>query len=272
MSDIKIENEHVFGDVDTSGVAPHLVAYLEAVAADPQVVALLDRATSILRPAPGERVLEVGCGLGADARELARAVAPGGSVVAVDISEAMLAAARQRHDASLDVTYEHADVTALPYDDGSFDVVRIERVLQHVPEVERACAELARVLKPGGRVLVVDPDWGPLVADVGDDELAGRVLDHARGRMIQPRAALHLRRLLAGAGLAEVELYGHAFTYTDVAEAAVLLPMFNEEIPQEANMMPAEDREEWFAVARTAGADGIFAAGWTAYVALARKP
>jgi ubiquinone/menaquinone biosynthesis C-methylase UbiE len=272
VTEIKIEHENVFADVDTSGVAPHLVTYLETVAARPEVVELHDRATALLAPRPGERVLEVGCGLGADARELARAVSPGGAVTAVDVSEAMLQAARERHDPTLDVTYEQADVTDLPYDDATFDVIRIERVLQHVPDGERACAEMARVLKPGGRLLALDTDWHSLVADVGDDDLTQRVLAHATGRMIRPRAARHLRRLLAGAGLADVRVVPHAFAYTRLADAAVLLPMFNEEIPQEANFMADADREPWFAAARAADADGTFLAGWTAYVALARKP
>jgi len=272
MTEMKIEREHVFEDVDASGVAPHLVAYLEAVAARPEVTELHDRATALLAPRPGERVLEVGCGLGADARELARAVAPTGSVVAVDVSEAMLNAARERHDDTLDVTYERADVTDLPYDDASFDVIRIERVLQHVPQVEKACSEMARVLRPGGRLLALDTDWASLVADVGDDALVDRVLTHAMGRMLQPRAARRLRGLLAGAGLADVSLHAHAFAYTSAADAAVLLPMFNEEIPQEANFMPAEDRDAWFAAVKESDAAGTFMTGWTAYIALARKP
>lgn len=272
MSEITIEKENVFEDVDGSGVAPQLVEYLESVAARPEVRELHDLATALLQPKPGERVLEVGCGLGADARELARAVAPDGAVTAVDVSEAMLNAARERHDETLAVTYERADVTGLPYDDASFDVIRVERVLQHVAQVERACAEMARVLKPGGRLLVLDTDWGSLVADVGDDDLTARVLGHSLGRMIQPRAAMHLRRLLTGAGLGDVTLRGHSFTYTSATEAAVLLPMFNEDIPQEANFMTADDRAPWFAAVKRADANGTFMAGWTAYYALARKP
>jgi SAM-dependent methyltransferase len=272
VTEIKIENEHVFQDVDTSGVAPHLIAYLESVAARPEVRELHDRAAALLAARPGERVLEVGCGLGADARELAAQVAPGGSVVAVDVSESMLNAARERHDPSLDVTYERADVLELPYDDGSFDAIRIERVLQHVGDPARACAELARVLRPGGRVQVIDTDWDSLVIDLADEDLAERALRHATGRMIQPRAARRLRRLLAGAGLTDVSMTPHAFAYTSLADAAVPLPMVNEEIPPAADFVPAEDRERWFAALRAADADGTFFAGWTAYVAVAHKP
>lgn len=264
--------DRAFANVDTSGVAPHLVRYLETVAARPEVRALHDLATGLLQPRPGERVLEVGCGLGADARELAAAVAPTGAVVAVDVSESMLAAARERHDPALAVTYERADVTDLPYDAESFDVVRIERVLQHLPDVARACAEMARVLVPGGRLLAVDTDWGSFSIDLADRDLAERCLAHARKKFAQPRAALGLRRHLAGAGLAEVSLTPYAFCYTSLADAAVLVPMLTEEMPPEADFVPAGDREAWFAALKDADASGTFAAAWTLYVALARKP
>jgi SAM-dependent methyltransferase len=272
VSDMTIENDHPFREVDSSGVAPELIGYLERVAALPEVRELHDRTAALLDAQRGERVLEVGCGLGADARELAARVAPGGEAVAVDVSQAMVDAARERHDPALPVTYERADVTDLPYDDASFDVVRIERVLQHVPDVARACAEMARVLKPGGRLLALDTDWGSFAVDLADTALVERCLAHLATRFVQPRAALALRRLLVDAGLTDVRLAPHAFLYTDFARAAVPLPMLNEQIPAEADFVPRADREQWFAALKAADANGTFAAGWTAYFALARKP
>jgi ubiquinone/menaquinone biosynthesis C-methylase UbiE len=272
VAEQKSEQEHAFRDVDASGVAPELVRYLDEVAARPEVRALHDAAHAMLAPQPGENVLEVGCGLGADAREIARAVAPAGRVTAVDVSDAMLAAARERHDEALDVTYERADVTGLPYADGTFDAVRIERVLQHVPDTARACAEMARVLKPGGRVLALDTDWGSLAVDLADTALAERCLAHTTQRFVQPRAGLTLRRLLATAGLPAVETKAFAFSYTSLAEAAVLLPMLNDQIPVEADFVPRADRDAWFAALEQADRDGTFVAGWTGYVVLARKP
>jgi SAM-dependent methyltransferase len=269
---MKIENEHVFKDVDTSGVAPELIGYLEAVAALPEVRAVHDRTQALLGAKPGERVLEVGCGLGADARELAERVAPGGSVVAIDVSKAMVDAARDRHDDSLDVTYEVADVTGLPYDDASFDVVRVERVLQHVPDVAKACAEMARVLKPGGRLLAYDTDWGSLSVDLADTALLDRCVAHLQGRFIQRRAGLALRRLLTEAGLTVTDVTPFPFVYTDLEQAAVSLPMLNNRIPPAADFVPAADRDAWFAALRAADEAGTLTVGWTGYSALAAKP
>ena len=268
---MKIEKEHVFEDVDNSGVAAELIRYLEEVAALPEVRDVHDRCAAMLDARPGERVLEVGCGLGADARELAERVAPGGSVVAVDISQAMIDAARERHDGSA-VTYERASVTELPYDDASFDVVRVERVLQHVPDVDLACREMARVLRPGGRVLAYDTDWGSFAIDLADTALVDRCLAHISGRFIQRRAGLELRRRLANAGLAVSEVAAFAFSYTDLAKAAVPVPMLNEHIPEDAEFVPRADRAAWFAALHEADDAGTFTAGWTGYAALGRKP
>ncbi|HWL36669.1 MAG TPA: methyltransferase domain-containing protein [Frankiaceae bacterium] len=272
MTEIKIENEHVFRDVDTSGVAPHLIAYLEAVAALPEVRAVHEITAAMLDAQPGERVLEVGCGLGADARELAERVLPAGEVVAIDLSKAMVEAARERHDERLPVTYDVADVTALPYDDASFDVVRIERVLQHVPDAALACREIARVLKPGGRVLAYDTDWGSFSVSIADTALAERCLAHIAGRFINRRAGLDQRAYLARAGLDAATVTPHAFVYTSLAQAAVPVPMLNDQLPPEADFVPLADRDAWFAAVEAADADGTLVVAWNGYSVLARKP
>ena len=267
---MKIETEHVFEDVDNSGVAPALIGYLEAVAALPEVRRVHDETAALLDARPGERVLEVGCGLGADARELAARVAPDGEVVAIDISQAMVDAATERHDGST-VTYRKASVTELPFDDASFDVVRTERVLQHVPDVDLACREIARVLRPGGRVLAYDTDWGSFAIDLADADLVRRCVTHLSTRFIQYRAGLELRRRLAGAGLRADTVVPFPFAYTELARAAVPLPMLNEDIPADAEMVPSADRDAWFAAVKQADAEGTFVVGWTGYAVLAHK-
>jgi ubiquinone/menaquinone biosynthesis C-methylase UbiE len=104
----------------------------------------------LLGAIPGHRILEVGCGLGDDAAALAGRVAPGGAVVAVDGSQAMVDAAAQRHGDVAGLSFELADATELPFEDASFDGCRIDRVLQHIADPARAIAEMARVLRPGG--------------------------------------------------------------------------------------------------------------------------
>jgi SAM-dependent methyltransferase len=92
------------------------------------------------------RVLEVGCGWGELAEWIARDT--GAEVVATDLSPRMVELARERGIAAT-----VADVQSLPYDDGTFDVVVAAWMLYHVPDLDRGLGELARVLRPGGRLV-----------------------------------------------------------------------------------------------------------------------
>ena len=114
--------------------------------------ALEARVGRLLAPLRGdERALDVGCGTGALAHVLAPLV---GEVVGVDSSEEYLAAARE--DAPAGCTFVRGDAEALPFPYGDFDLVGCLRVLHHVPRPELVVSELARVTRPGGRILLAD--------------------------------------------------------------------------------------------------------------------
>ena len=128
-----------------------------------------------LRLAAGERLLDVGCGLGEATRALAIDLGRTGEVVGVDASTAMLAAARSRWDGVCRARFVLGDAQALDLPSGSFDAARSERVLQWLPDPRAAVAELARALRPGGRLSLIDTDWGSLSLDIGDRDLADAV-------------------------------------------------------------------------------------------------
>ena len=109
--------------------------------------------------APGEAVLDVGCGTGSLAIAAKRHVGPTGAVYGVDASPKMLArAGKKAVKIGLDVVFRNGAAQALPFADGQFDAVLSTLLLHHLPRTARQqCAsEMRRVLKPGGRALVVD--------------------------------------------------------------------------------------------------------------------
>jgi SAM-dependent methyltransferase len=114
----------------------------ETAAADARVP--LVEAVAAARPT---RILEVGCGWGELAEWVGRET--GAEVVAVDLSPRMVELARERG-----VDARIGDVQALPFADGEFDVAIAAWMLYHVPDLDRGVAELARVLRPGGRLVV----------------------------------------------------------------------------------------------------------------------
>jgi ubiquinone/menaquinone biosynthesis C-methylase UbiE len=128
-----------------------VVGYRVAIQEE-RAAALRDRVQQLLAPLDGtERALDSGCGAGALAFALAPFV---GSVVGVDLSAELIAAGRELAPANCELTV--GDATALPFEYGSFDIVGCMRVLHHARRPELVVSELARVTRPGGRILLVD--------------------------------------------------------------------------------------------------------------------
>ena len=127
---------------------------------------------------PGEHVLDIGSGPGFLAVEMAAEVGPDGRVAGVEPSESMLDLARRRDrpPGAAPVDFQAGEATALPYPDGSFDAVTSTQVYEYVADMSTALAEAHRVLRPGGRVLILDTDWDSIVWRCTDRALMRRVL------------------------------------------------------------------------------------------------
>jgi SAM-dependent methyltransferase len=115
----------------------------------------------------GAVVVDVGCGAGTDLLLAARAVGPRGQAIGVDMTETMRdrAAAGALRCGMVHVDVRNGDATSLPVDSRSADVVISNGVLNLVPEKSKAIAEIARVLKPGGRVQIADIVIGEVLPD-----------------------------------------------------------------------------------------------------------
>lgn len=118
------------------------------------------RAAELAGVGAGSRVLDVASGTGDLALELARRVAPGGEVIGCDFSEAMLDRAREKsarqHGAAVRPRFEWADAMRLPYPDGAFDAATVGFGARNFEDLGRGLAEMARVVRPGGRVVVLE--------------------------------------------------------------------------------------------------------------------
>ncbi len=118
------------------------------------------RAADLAAVRPGDRVLDVATGTGDLAVELARRVGAHGEVVGSDFSEAMLARARAKVAASDDgrapVRFEWGTALALPYADGEFAAATVGFGARNFSDLERGLREMARVVRPGGRVVVLE--------------------------------------------------------------------------------------------------------------------
>ncbi|MGI9116929.1 MAG: methyltransferase domain-containing protein [Gaiellales bacterium] len=137
------------------------------------VVAIRQLQIDLLGPLEGAAVLDIGCGPGIYARDLAQR---GARVTAIDSAPAMLAAAEaEARAAGVAIELATGDASALPFPDASFDAAVLVQVIEYVPDAVGALREIARVLRPGGRLLVCDTDWATGSWGIGDADLAERI-------------------------------------------------------------------------------------------------
>lgn len=212
---------NAFADVDRSGRGPELLRYLDDAhrgLSDPKNVMRAGLAVE-----PGQSVLDLGCGAGHELVELESA---GRRAFGVDSSSVMLEASRLRlQNHGLAVRLVHADAHGLPFADEAFAGCRIERVLQHVRDPAAVLAEAHRVLRPGGGLAVLEPDWASLALASADTEAARLVAEAVGSHIPHRRIGRDLRRLLIQAGFTDVRTETELVVYSSVAELSHVISL-----------------------------------------------
>lgn len=208
--------------------------------------------------------LDVGCGFGADAIELAKRLGPGGHTTGVDVSEAMIAEARRRTTGpGLDVEFLVADALALPFEDHEFDVCRIETVLQHVADPGRAVAEMVRVTRLGGRVGALELDPGTMYLDHPDAELFEQLRSSFISAVVGTMAR-SVPRLFVEAGLVDVRITPHVII-GDAYAYRLQLAHYVDTL-RDRDAISAERAGRWWSAIHAAEEAGHFNGGITAFV------
>jgi ubiquinone/menaquinone biosynthesis C-methylase UbiE len=208
-------------NVDAQPNAAKLATTLELRGRTPSQTRLRRRFLRFVPIRPGDRVLEVGCGTGVVARDLAAMVGRRGRVVGVEPSRTILALARRlcRGAPGGRIALREGDGAHLPFAAGRFDVALAITVILHVADPLRVVGELARVVKRGGRVGLQDQDFGIVAVTHPDRELTDRIMRGVAARIYaEPCSGRRLPGLLLDAGLEKVKLL------TDVYQDTTLEP------------------------------------------------
>lgn len=226
----------------------------------------------LLGLSPGDRVLDVGCGQGVDVRLLSSRVGPEGEVVGVDISETMIDAARERTENTSNARFELADAMDLPFADDSFDAAQAERVLVHTDGPDLALSELARAVRPGGRVGVTEPDLGSIIIETPGGQSMDD-LNPAYAVHQQPMIGRRLFRMVREAGWTDVDVnlkIQHVPAFEFLAKA-LMIEDWLDAMKSRGEITQAE-AEEWLEGCRQASDEGLFFGAGTAFTVVGTVP
>lgn len=219
----------------------------------------------------GESVLDAGCGPGDDLFDMVERVGPDGRLVGLDASEVMIAEARRRAaQRSLPVTFKVGEATALPFPDGTFDVCRAARLLEHLPDPRGALSEMVRVTRPGGRVVVFDFDWDTLIIDHPDKETTRTVVltysDSIQNGWIGRQLPRLLReRRLDLLSIDPLQVFVH-YALAELFLGAHLVAL------QTNGALRPDQAQRWWEYLQHADADGTLLVSFTAFVVVGAKP
>ncbi len=175
-------------------------AQLERAYQTPEIVNQRLRTLAALGLAAGESVLDAGCGTGLLLQQEALAVGRGGRAEGMDYSDDMLALARERLRELPQAGLRQGSIESLPFGDAEFDALSCTQTLLYVERLEQTLDEFFRVLKPGGRLAIVETDWGGAVLNSHDAAMTRRVFDAWDLAQANPNLPRRLRPLLAAAG------------------------------------------------------------------------
>lgn len=243
-----------FSDVDSSADPQLFVRCLEEQYAKNSLLRLNKvRTLELADIQSGHWVLDAGCGTGKDTIQMAALVGTG-HVFGIDFSREMIVTAKTAA-ATLDlpITFQHGNIYQLEFADNFFDRCRADKTFQHLADPQAAVTELIRVTKPGGKIIIAEPDHDSLIIDTPFIDINHRFMRFRSDQMTQGSIAHQLYNIFKELGLENVGIEPLTRAYTSYEEKRVSSPYLKEIwMAQEAGAVTKEEAESWAAYLREA--------------------
>jgi ubiquinone/menaquinone biosynthesis C-methylase UbiE len=184
----------------------YFIEFLEFLDKREDIKRLRAEAAKRLNLVPGNKVLDLGCGIGGATFPLAEITGPAGLAAGVDISSAMIEVANRRANGCSGIEFKVGEACAIPYPDKFFDAARSERVFLYLPDRLGAIQEMKRVVKAGGRVSLMDTDLDCTAVYSKNLALTRKMTSIVAASMPNPNSARDLPALAKRAGLKEIQI------------------------------------------------------------------
>lgn len=260
--------QHGFTDVDAQSDPTRWVQTLDKARREPLYAAYKQRIVELLNPQPGATYLEVGTGTGSDALEVMTQIPV--RVVGVDSSRTMIEEAHRRGLREAVV----ADAQNLPFEAETFDGAWADRTFQHLLDPVAALSEIVRVTKPGGVIVVADPDYGTQIVAIADQDLAQRVLRFRAEFGLRNGTLAHdMERLFAHALLTDVQVEERRIVLEEPTALDNAMGLRDWAIfAHEEKLIEQHEIGQWQAALDAAAADGSFSYSFSVFITAGRRP
>jgi len=262
-----------------STVAKDLTEYLNRLRSSSLWRKHKDEIIEFAKPAPGEMICDVGCGLGETAIVIADILKGNGKVVGVDLSADFVSYANDiRKSASEQIqrclSFEQADVYNLSqFRNEQFDLILVERVFQHLKDPQAALQSLIRVLKPGGRLVVTDTAWRTLLISSTNDPMCDKASKLVYCRSQNPDVAYQMPVLFGRMKLSAVKVHPFVW-YCQKLEDFVIISLQRSMRLHTTDWPPAEVEKamQWLEDIQEASDKKQFFASVTLFTTVGIKP
>jgi ubiquinone/menaquinone biosynthesis C-methylase UbiE len=239
-----------------------MAAFLEERSRFPDMGAVNLKLCEVVAAVPGEHLLEAGSGSGVLCRMLVPYVQPKGEIVGIDVSYDMATIAYEYAYSvgiTSDIKFATAEAKALPFSNASFDCAIAARLLLHVSNPPDVIHEMARIVKPGGRVVVMDWDFETIAVDHPDREQTRRILhwrnDHHGGNNWSGR---QLWRYMHNAGLQNLLVYPCVIVAHGESDGLTQSLWRAAQVAFEGGAISESEKDDWVKELKNRIQDGIF--------------
>jgi ubiquinone/menaquinone biosynthesis C-methylase UbiE len=260
-----------FANVDRAADPRYFIEFLDARKSFEGERAVKELIIEMLDLKPGADVLDVGSGVGDDAREIASIVGPRGRVTGVDLNETLVAESRKRaQESTSPAEFRRGDARALNFPSGLFDRVRTDRVLMFVPEIDKAISEIVRVLRPGGRAAASEIDHGTHFVDSDRHDISRKFYAAFAANHPQPCLGRGLHRLFAEHGLRNVKTAARVIRPPYAMFQRVFAGFIASAIGR--GQLDKAEMDSWLGELAALEKSGLFNSGVAVFTATGEKP
>lgn len=262
-----------FTDVDGASELQWCLDKLDSQHASDYIQKRKQWAFSLLDIRPGQKILDAGCGTGADVIEMAKLSGARAFVYGIDRSFKMVRESKKRaENTGLPISFAVENVLALGLPDRSFDRCFVERVFQHLTDPRKALMELHRVLKPGGRLVIIETDHELVAIDTPYKEINRRFIQWRSDTLASGDVAHRLHGWLKELGWYKISVEISSQIFTSYAERRKVAPYLEEiRIAQQMQIVTKEEADRWSDYLEKAIAEGRYLSTQASFIIAATK-